>query len=113
MRLEPQMWDALESIARDEGVTLNSLCTQIDQRRRRIGLTSATRIFIVGYYRDLLRRHEGHAPATAPPPADRVLDPVAGRPGGRRAELPQAAGTVRHLTSEQVRCGHVSGGTWL
>src|SRR3546814_13879991 len=82
MRLEPQMWDALESIARDEGVTLNSLCTQIDQRRRRIGLTSATRLFIVGYYRDLLRRHEGHAPAKAPPLAARVLDGSEARRGG-------------------------------
>src|SRR3546814_8502750 len=97
MRLEPQMWDALESIARAEGVTLNSLCTQIDQRRRRIGLTSAIRIFIVGYYRDLLRRHEGHAPAKAPPLADRVLDAVVGRPGERLSELHPAAGKSRSL----------------
>lgn len=58
MRLEPQMWDSLERIARTEGVTINNLCTQIDLRRGGVGLTSATRVFIICYYRHLVRQHE-------------------------------------------------------
>lgn len=58
MRLEPQMWDSLEKIARTEGVTINSLCTQINLRRGPVGLTSATRVFIISYYRHLVRQHE-------------------------------------------------------
>lgn len=58
MRLEPQMWDSLEKIARTEGVTINNLCTQIDLRRRNMGLTSATRVFIICYYQYLLHQHE-------------------------------------------------------
>lgn len=53
MRLEPQMWEAMEFVARREGVTVNQLCTRIDQKRRGIGLTSATRIFLISYFRRL------------------------------------------------------------
>ena len=57
MRLEPQMWGALERIAGSERVTINNLCTRIDRRRREIGLTSATRMFILSYYRCLVWRY--------------------------------------------------------
>lgn len=58
MRLEPQMWDSLSRIAWAEGVTINNLCTQIDLRRGGIGLTSATRVFIVSYFRHLAQQYE-------------------------------------------------------
>lgn len=62
MRLEPQMWESIELIARRENLTLNNLCTQIDRRRLQrsspIGLTSATRVFIISYYRALVGRYE-------------------------------------------------------
>ena len=87
MRLEPQMWDALESIARSEGMTLNNLCTQIDQRRREIGLTSATRVFIISYFRQLVRRYEGETSETAGSLARWVLDTVVGRRLDRMPEL--------------------------
>ena len=58
MRLEQQMWTSLEKIARTEGVTINNLCTQIDLRRRDVGLTSATRVFIICYFRHLVHQHE-------------------------------------------------------
>jgi predicted DNA-binding ribbon-helix-helix protein len=64
MRLEPQMWDAIEQIAVREGVTINNLCTQIDKRRSDrtlpVGLTSATRIFIISYFRRLVSQYERH-----------------------------------------------------
>ena len=97
MRLEPQMWDALESIARREGMTLNNLCTQVDQRRREIGPTSATRVFIVSYYRQLVRRHEGEAPGSGPPLARVVLDTIVGRRIGRVADLRAPADRTRSV----------------
>ncbi|KAA0681768.1 hypothetical protein DS843_08280 [Roseomonas genomospecies 6] len=64
MRLEPTMWDALEDIARREGLTVNGLCTlikdRLDEQLRRRGpatdnsevtLTSAVRVFIAAYFR--------------------------------------------------------------
>lgn len=62
MRLEPQMWEAIETIASREGMTINSICTQIDRRRSKrslpVGLTSATRVFIISYFRLLVLQHE-------------------------------------------------------
>jgi predicted DNA-binding ribbon-helix-helix protein len=70
MRLEPQMWDAIEQIAVREGVTINNLCTQIDKRRADrsspVGLTSATRVFIISYFRRLVSQYERH-------PADKAV----------------------------------------
>lgn len=72
MRLEPQMWESLERIARTEGVTINNLCTQIDLRRGDIGLTSATRVFIISYYRHLVRQHEAERGLAVPGLAPRA-----------------------------------------
>jgi predicted DNA-binding ribbon-helix-helix protein len=72
MRLEPQMWESLEKIARTEGVTINSLCTQIDLRRGGVGLTSATRVFIISYYRHLVRQHELERGLSGPGIAPRI-----------------------------------------
>lgn len=64
MRLEPSMWDALEDIARREGMTINKLCTSVKERidqqaqmrgipaeKAEVTLTSAVRVFIAAYYR--------------------------------------------------------------
>lgn len=51
LRLEPPMWQCLEEVARRERVSLNRLCTEIDQRRRESSLTAAIRVFILGYFR--------------------------------------------------------------
>lgn len=90
MRLEPQMWDALESISRLEGMTINNLCAQIDLRRRKAGLTSATRVFIVSYFRHMVRRYGGEEASGHASLALRVLDAEIGRRPGRVAD-PQLA----------------------
>ncbi|HRJ60688.1 MAG TPA: ribbon-helix-helix domain-containing protein [Azospirillaceae bacterium] len=64
MRLEPSMWLALEEIAKRECISINGLCSRIDQRlkeqaRRKgidpdkseVTLTSGVRVFIFAYYR--------------------------------------------------------------
>ena len=87
MRLEPQMWDAIESIAHIEGVTVNNLCTQIDCRRRDTGLTSATRVFIISYFRHLVGRYESVSGQQEPSLVQWVLDTVVGRRTDRPPEL--------------------------
>ena len=51
IRLEPEMWTALSEIAGAEGVRVNELVSRIASRARAGSLTSAVRVFIMGYYR--------------------------------------------------------------
>lgn len=51
MRLEAQIWDALEDIARREGTDLNGLLTYLDMRRGESSLASAARLYSLAYYR--------------------------------------------------------------
>lgn len=53
MRLEPEMWDCLADVALRERITLNELCSRINAKRHQSSLTSAIRVFILGYYRQL------------------------------------------------------------
>ena len=51
VRLEPQMWDALNDVARRLRVTIHDLVTAIDSERTASSLTAAIRVYIVGFYR--------------------------------------------------------------
>ena len=51
IRIEPELWEALQEIVDMQGVTLNQLVTQIDRRRTAMNLTSAIRAYIVDFYR--------------------------------------------------------------
>lgn len=53
MRLEPEMWDALSDIAEREELSIHELCSQIGAHRRQSNMTSAVRVFIVDYYRQI------------------------------------------------------------
>lgn len=74
MRLEPELWDALDQIARETGQTLAELIRRAESASRSGGRTSAVRVFVVGYFRS-----RAGTPEAAP-------DPGAGaaRPGQRR-----------------------------
>lgn len=61
VRLEPEMWDALEDVSRREKLTIHDLCTRINQRRvssnatyRDVPLTlsAAIRVFLIKYFRE-------------------------------------------------------------
>ena len=52
VRLEDVFWDCLREICRREAIGLSPLCTLIDGRRGRAGLTPSLRVFIVGYFRE-------------------------------------------------------------
>ncbi|MDQ2103169.1 ribbon-helix-helix domain-containing protein [Azospirillum isscasi] len=115
MRLEPTMWDALEDIARREGLTVNGLCTQIKDRleeqiRRRgptgdnseVTLTSAVRVFIAAYFRRACTEdghvqagHGGGDPFVGTPfdlpPLDELDQPEGGSGATASAAPPPAA----------------------
>jgi len=62
-RLEPEMWNALRDICERERISIHQLCTAIDDRRPdRTSLTSAIRVFILGYYQ-MAATDEGHRQA--------------------------------------------------
>ncbi|MEG3619975.1 ribbon-helix-helix domain-containing protein [Magnetovibrio sp. PR-2] len=64
LRLEHDVWDALEEICEREEMTLHEVCTLIDQRRKGSSRTAAVRAFILRYFReaasDIGHSHAGH-----------------------------------------------------
>ena len=60
IRLEPEMWDALNEICDRESRTVHDICAQIDQERSQSGLTAGVRVFILNYFR-AAATEEGHA----------------------------------------------------
>lgn len=58
IRLEPEMWRALEMLCRREGVSLHQFCSRVDSARGETGLTSAIRAEIVTYFLAALERAE-------------------------------------------------------
>lgn len=53
VRMEVVMWRSLMDICDREDLTLNDVCTMVDQVRGETGLTAALRVLIVAYYRAL------------------------------------------------------------
>ncbi len=51
MRLEPELWDALEDICHRERITARDLFQRIEQIDHSSGRTSAVRVYIVDYFR--------------------------------------------------------------
>jgi predicted DNA-binding ribbon-helix-helix protein len=53
LRLEPEMWDALEEVAKREGVRVSDVVSRIDRDLRGpgSGLTARVRVFVLGYFR--------------------------------------------------------------
>ena len=51
MRLEPELWAALEEICHREMMTLADLVKSIEQRIHPGGRTSAVRVFVLTYFR--------------------------------------------------------------
>ena len=66
MRLDRETWISLADICEREGITIHELCSQIDRIRSRSGLSSATRLFVLTYFRTKLNQYE--EPHFIPPP---------------------------------------------
>lgn len=66
MRLDRETWISLSDICASEGMTIHELCSLIDRNRGRSGLSSATRLFVLVYFRSKLNQYE--EPMFTPPP---------------------------------------------
>jgi predicted DNA-binding ribbon-helix-helix protein len=53
--LEDEFWESLKEIAGERGVTLGELVRTIDGNRNQTNLSSAIRLFVLGFYRDQRR----------------------------------------------------------
>ncbi len=62
MRLEPELWSALEEICHREGMSLGDIVRQIEQAGHPGGRTSAVRVHVLSYFRRAATE-EGHAAA--------------------------------------------------
>lgn len=54
VRLEPEMWRALEDICHREAISINAYCTAVSRKRRRSSFTSTLRAEIVTYFQEAL-----------------------------------------------------------
>lgn len=62
IRLDPEMWDSIEEIARREDCSVNWICSMIDRWREDSSLTAAIRDFILRYFR-MAATERGHLEA--------------------------------------------------
>lgn len=62
MRLEPEIWDALQEICKREGVPLGDLVQKVEGSVGEGGRTSAVRVFAFQYFR-AAATDEGHQAA--------------------------------------------------
>ena len=53
--LEYEFWNSLKGIARERNMTLGALVAAIDRDRQHANLSSAIRLFVLGFYRDQRR----------------------------------------------------------
>ena len=69
LRMEPEMWDALQEAAAREGLSLHEFCTAVARRRGAYSMTAAIRVHLLGYFRDAAteagHRGAGHSKPSA------------------------------------------------
>ncbi len=51
LRLEEELWEALNDVCRCESLTIHELCSLIDRCRHGSSRTSSVRTFIIAYFR--------------------------------------------------------------
>ena len=55
MRLEKEMWSALDNIAKREKTNVNHICSRAEHYQGGASLTSAVRVFVLLYFRRMSR----------------------------------------------------------
>ncbi len=66
MRLDKETWMSLHDICARERLSIHELCSKIDSARGKSGLSSATRLFVLTYFRFVLNKYEKEAFNIAP-----------------------------------------------
>ena len=64
MRLDRETWISLADICTREGLTIHELCSKIDSSKGQSGLSSATRLFVLTYFRFVLNKYEKNSNTT-------------------------------------------------
>lgn len=59
LRLQKEMWDAIDEICRRERLSIHQLCSRIAERRGERSLTSEVRVYAISYFR-AAANDEGH-----------------------------------------------------
>jgi predicted DNA-binding ribbon-helix-helix protein len=57
--IEDEFWDSLKEIAGDRSMSVGAMIGAIDGDREHANLSSAIRLFVLGYYRDQIARWRG------------------------------------------------------
>jgi predicted DNA-binding ribbon-helix-helix protein len=60
LSLEDEFWNGLREIARGRGETLSHLITAIDDHRQHTNLSSAVRLFVLGFYQEQHAKNHSH-----------------------------------------------------
>lgn len=80
MRLEPELWEALEEICHREKFSLGELVKRVEQRGHPGGRTSAVRVYVLNYFRQAATEAGhiavGHGSLDAGSPGDKNPWPV-------------------------------------
>ena len=63
IRLEPDMWEALEEICRRRGISAHQFCSEVEQTRAASSLTAAVRVAVLRYFRDAAGARSNDNPA--------------------------------------------------
>ena len=89
LRLEQDVWSALEEVCSREGLNVHELCTRIEARRTGSSRTAAVRAFVLGYFREAAS-DTGHV---------RAGHGVIGQGNGRQADEAKKIRTNATLTT--------------
>jgi predicted DNA-binding ribbon-helix-helix protein len=65
--LEREFWTALKEISEQRGITMTYLVSSIDAERKHANLSSAIRLFVLDYYRNLVVTAEPAAATSKQP----------------------------------------------
>jgi predicted DNA-binding ribbon-helix-helix protein len=83
MRLEPELWEALQEICGREGQDMSALVRKVEETGHAGGRTSAVRVFVLSYFRDaateaghLASGHGTLSPSRQSDPVGRRSDPA-------------------------------------
>jgi predicted DNA-binding ribbon-helix-helix protein len=74
MRLEPELWEALQEICLLETITLSDLVQRIERENHPGGRTSAIRVHVVTYFRNIARASVGASAPSKPARWRRMRD---------------------------------------
>ena len=56
LRMERDIWEAVDDVARRRCVSVTELVSEIDRQRGDAGLTACLRVYVLSYYRNVVER---------------------------------------------------------